>query len=934
MEKKREEIETQLLLITRQLLLEQETESALRAISLDASLERQLGIDSLGKVELFQRIEKVFGVSLTDSVMGEADTLTSIAEAIRVAKPPKKFFSRVVAPPEATNLTVNLATVETLQDVLVQYALHEPNRPHLYLQNEEGNEEIITYGDLLTKASTIANSLLDRGIKPDDTVSIMLPTGPAFFQAFFGVLLAGAVPVPIYPPFRLDRVEEYALREAKILNNAEARALITFSQAEVLSRIIQSYIPSLKCVTTVDKLLVNKSLFPQIPRTGEQSALLQYTSGSTGDPKGILLQHKNILANLRATGKAIDIRPTDSVISWLPLYHDMGLFSWINSLFFGLPMTILSPLTFLTRPERWLWAIHYHRGTLTAGPNFAYELCVKKITDAAIEGLDLSSLRLACNGAEAVSPQTYRRFYERFKAYGFRKDAFFPVYGLAENTVALATPPLQREPRIDCIALEAFEKDHCAVPAGPEQPHREFFSEGFPIPEHAVRIVDKDQHVLAERCVGQVQFQGPSAMQGYYHNPEATQRIYHQGWWETGDLGYIADGELFITGRKKDIIIKAGRNIYPEIIEDIAGNVPGVRKGCVIAFGVTDPKIGTEKIILVAETKLVEKSAQEKLVATLIEQVGTEMGIPPDQIVLLPPNKIPKTSSGKLQRSTCKQAYLSGELVKKSKAVPWQLTTLVLMAGMKRVRHFFQKMARFLYTIYVWIIIGVTILPTWACVLVLPRRAAGRIVKVWARSVFLLIFCPIKVIHRKNLHLKKPVIYAANHASYMDSLLLAAILPPDTLFIAKKELLHVPIIKSAIKKLRYITIDRLEFAQNIEDTRYMQKQIEAGESLLIFPEGTFTYASGLRPFKAGAFQLAVDTNVVICPIAMKNTRKLLRDDSLLFSPQKLIVTVCESLQPQGGDWREISRLRNETRKIIAAHCGEAVVDLIVAGPPR
>jgi len=925
-------IESQLLILTRQFLLEQETERAVYAVSLDASLERQLGIDSLGKVELFHRIEKTFGVQLPDLVMAEADNLQTIAKALLIAQPPKKFFQKQVVAPVLESVDLDLSKIGTLQDVLIQYAIRDPHRPHIYLQNEEGNEESITYGNLLTKASRLANGLIERGLKPDDTVAIMLPTSADFFQTFCGVLLAGGVPVPIYPPFRMDRIEEYAIREARILNNAEVRFLVTFAEAERLSKILQSSIHSLKSVTTAKNLLSDKSALPNVPRTTDQPALLQYTSGSTGDPKGILLYHQNILANLRSVAKAVDINSTDATVSWLPLYHDMGLMSWVCSLYFGIPITILSPISFLNRPERWLWAIHYHRGTVSAAPNFAYELCVKKIDDNALEGLDLSSWRLCFNGAEAVNIQTLTRFYNRFKHYGLRKEAIFPVYGLAENTVALAVPPIDREFRVDRIVRETFEKDKRAMPSTGTKDFLEFASEGIAIPGHAIRIVNDENKLLSERLVGNVQFTGPSAMQGYYNNPVATAAVYHEGWWDTGDLGYIAEGELFITGRKKDLIIKAGRNIYPETIEEVVGNVPGVRKGCVIAMGILDEKIGTEKLILVAESKSDQPEVQQKLVNAITEQVVTEIGVPPDQVIIVSLRKIPKTSSGKLQRSACREAYLKGELTKKSKNVQWQMAGLFLDSTTKRLSRFVKNSGRFIYTVYAWVLFVVTLIPAWVLVMVMPRKIARHIVKLWARLLTIFCFCPLNIKDRKNLDLKKPVIYASNHGSYTDSLVLLAVLPAGTLFIGKKELLSIPFVASALRKLNYLTVDRWDFAQNIEDTKQILNALQQKNSILIYPEGTFTYASGLRPFKAGAFQLAVDAQTPICPIALQNTRKLWRDGSYLLTPTEIIVTVCAPISPKQHDWHEVVRLRMETRKIISKSCGEPTVDLIVSGP--
>ena len=265
----------------------------------------------------------------------------------------------------------------------------------------------------------------------------MLPTSREFFLTFAGVLLAGGVPVPIYPPVRADRIAEYAERQSAILHNAEARLLVTFREAERVAKLLRPKVPSLQDIVTAADLLSENTArgvaAPRVPSDANSAdlALLQYTSGSTGNPKGVQLTHANLLANVRAIGEALAIRPDDVGVSWLPLYHDMGLIgAWLMPLYFGIPVVVLSPVSFLARPQRWLWALHRHRATITAAPNFAYELAVRKIADSDVEGLDLSSLRAALNGAEPVNAATLDRFASRFARYGFRREAFLPVYGL------------------------------------------------------------------------------------------------------------------------------------------------------------------------------------------------------------------------------------------------------------------------------------------------------------------------------------------------------------------------------------------------------------------------------------------------------------------------------------------------------------------------
>jgi fatty-acyl-CoA synthase len=928
--------ELQVLHITKDFLHELESERALRVFSLEASFESDLGIGSLERAELFHRIEKAFVVQLPDNLIAQADNLRDLIPAIEDANPPGRIHYHEFFP-TIEQSTVDISTCTTLVEALETYAEKEPQRIHIYLQDEMGKEKIIRYHTLYEKALNAAKGLQNLGLHPNETVAIMLPTCEDFFYAFFGVLLAGGIPVPIYPPFRSDRIEEYAKREAKILKNAEVRILISFAELQTLNKILRNFIPSLKAIVTVKDLKQSNHSFIRNLPTSNSSALIQYTSGSTGDPKGVLLTHENLLANIRAIGKAIDIKPTDVAVSWLPLYHDMGLIgSWLGSLVFGIPLTIMSPLSFLNHPERWLWAIHYHRATLSAGPNFAYELCVSKIDDHVIEGLDLSSWRLAFNGAEAIHPKTIKNFIKRFSYYGLKAESIYPVYGLAESSVALTFPPLNRQVRIDRVLRTNFNQDQTAVPCQiTEKNCIEFVSCGKPIPEHELRVVDSQDREIPERIIGSIQFKGPSAMQGYYRNPKATQRIHREGWWESGDLGYKADGEIFITGRKKDIIVKAGRNLYPQEIEEIAGQVKGIRKGCVVAFGTTNLKQGTEQLIIVAETREQRLQQQERIIDEIIHNITNSIGDPPDKVLLVPPKIIPKTSSGKLQRSSTKDLYIQGKLTKKQTPTWLQFTKLFLWSTVKWINEYSKKTFKLLYTGYAFLIFALTVLPTWFAVWILPKLTAQKLTRFWARNLLRLLGCRLTVQGEKHIKkMKESCIFASNHMSYLDTLVLVSILPLKVLIVGKKELQKTPIISSFIKKLGHLTVERDDFIESISDTNNVLVKLVEGHSILLFPEGTFSYATGLRPFKLGAFKIATETNHPICPIALRGTRQIQRGGSFILQPHPIHVWIGRPIYPRSKDWREATRLRTVTRVEIAKHCGENLLDMVAASTAK
>ncbi|MEM7587527.1 MAG: fatty acyl-AMP ligase [Acidobacteriota bacterium] len=566
----------------------------------------------------------------------------------------------------------------TLTEALQLRAAEKPDATHLILPQDDAEAEILTFADLLEESRVIAAGLRARGVKKGQTVAIMLPTGKDFFFSFAGILLAGAVPVPIYPPVRVDQLEEYAERQVTILRNASVAALITEQQMTSLARLLGPKVESLETIATASTLAeegrgaaAELDNLRNIELDDQDLGLIQYTSGSTGDPKGVTLTHRNLIANVHAIGEAIQVRREDVVISWLPLYHDMGLIGcWLFSLCHGLEMVCFSPLDFLRRPKRWLEAMGTYRGSLSPAPNFAYELCLRRVRDRDLADLDLSTWRKAMNGAEPINPETVRRFCDRFAACGFRAEAFAPVYGLAENAVAVTFPIRAEPPRIDRIERDAFQHDGQAIPAAEPTADEDasetlqFVGVGRALVNHEIRLVDDDDVPVAERTEGHIQFRGPSATQGYYLNPQATAAIRTEdGWTRTGDRGYLADGDLFVTGRVKDLIIKAGRNIDPAEVETAAADVDGVRRGCVAAFGVANPKTGSESLVIIAETRQKDPEERQRIAAEVKHQVRSVIKSSPDVVQCVPPHTVPKTPSGKLRRAETRERYLNDNLI-------------------------------------------------------------------------------------------------------------------------------------------------------------------------------------------------------------------------------------------------------------------------------
>ncbi len=557
-------------------------------------------------------------------------------------------------------------------EVLRHYAETVPERTQVHLL-ENDLPTPISYGRLYQRASEVAAGLIASGLEPGETVAIMLPTCADFFYSFFGVSLAGGIAVPIYPPARPKQIEEYVQRQLKILANAEVRFLVSFAQARIVADVMRLGLDSLREVVTVEDLAARGRGGRIAPPDPAEIFFIQYTSGSTGNPKGVTLTHSNVLANVKGIGWAVKARPTDVVVSWLPLYHDMGLIgSWLFSVYHGFPITVMSPLDFLSRPERWLWALSDSKGTLCPAPNFSYDLCTAKISDAALEGVDLSPWRIAINAGEPVLASTLEAFTRRFRPVGFDPKAYVPCYGLAESSVALTFPPIDREPVIDVIDRKTFEQSGKAEPAEGDALTLRFVANGVALPGHETKVVDDQGVVLPERVRGRILFRGPSRTDGYYRNPEATRAVIDdEGWMDSGDLGYVAGGEVYVTGRLKDVIIKSGHNIIPQDVELAAAEVTGVRKGCVAAFGTRDDKTGTERVVVVAETRLTEPSERRRIVREVTENVAAKVGIPPDIVELAPPHAVPKTSSGKIRRHETRLLYEAGEIAGRKADAPW-----------------------------------------------------------------------------------------------------------------------------------------------------------------------------------------------------------------------------------------------------------------------
>ena len=919
-------LEAGLLQLIREVVRELHPDRPAPELSLDSDLEREVGLDSLSRVELMLRLERRFGARVPDEVAVRArnprELLAHLQEAGAHADPAVTDAATSprqdpVAPaPEPAQAT-------TLPEVLDWHAERAPERICLELYDDAGEGPSLSYAELRTRASEVAAGLRERGVGPDDTVALMLPTGLDFFYAFHGVLWAGAIPVPLYPPVRASQVEDHLRRISSVLENAGTRCFIASRETTQAGRLLQSLAPGLETVTTVDELRADTAPEPRVPREAEDIAFLQYTSGTTGDPKGVTLSHANLLANIRCIGEVVDAGPEDRFVSWLPLYHDMGLIgACLGTLYYAIPVTLMSPLQFMARPQRWLWAIHRARGTLSAAPNFAYDLCARRLTDADIEGLDLSSWRVAFNGAEPVSPETLEAFCGRYADYGFARETMKPVYGLAETSVGLTFPPLDRPPLIDRVKREVFERHDRAEPADPEDANaRSFVACGQVLPGHEIRVVDEQDRVLPDRVQGRLQFRGPSCTRGYFRNPEATAKLIQDGWLDSGDLAYLDEGELYLTGRVKDMIIRGGRNYYPYELEQAVSGVDGIRRNNVAVFASPDPDGGSERLVVVAETRETDPDVCKRIQQDVVEASLGILETPPEVVELVPPGSVPKTSSGKIRRPACRDLFERGRLGR-GQGLVGQFSRLFLRGLLPLGKRVLKSLGRIIYALWMWfqgLLIG---LPAAVLILLTPVRSLRARLAQWASRAILALGGAGPGVRGVDKLPEGPCVIVMNHASYLDGPALRAVLPGSMVFVVKRELRRNPLLAPLLRRVGAVWVDRFDHRQGLADLEAAMTRLDEDERLIFFPEGTLSAAPGLRDFRIGAFMAAVRRDVPVVPVVIHGSRQMLRGFNFLPRPGRIALEVGEPLQPEGDDWDDALALRDQARAWILERCNE------------
>lgn len=552
----------------------------------------------------------------------------------------------------------------TLPNLLQRSYQEVPDKTSIILQHAGQPDKPLTYHDLIRGANRYALTYAREGIKPGEVVILILQHGEDLIYSFWGAILHGAIPSIM--PFLTEKLapEKYRADLVSLISITRPTTIVTYPEfeGEVRGALVEG--DSVCHVILTDN--IEKESEPNfeslqgMKTSPEDIAVLQHSSGTTGLQKGVALSHRAVLNQLDAYGKTIRLDPEkDIIVSWLPLYHDMGFIAcFLLPVLLRVPLVNMSPFDWVRAPYRLHQSVSQYKGTLTWLPNFAYNFCAHKIRERNLEGVNLSTWRAIINCSEPVHVESHDLFFEKFSAFGLRPQALQTCYAMAENVFAVTQSPLEQSPVVDEIDREVFMTQRLATPPTVGCPAMKMMSSGHPLANTKIRIVDESFNDVAERTAGEVAVQSDCMLTEYFNRPDATEAAIKNGWYLTGDYGYIADGELYVSGRKKDLIIVGGKNVYPQDLEALASEVPGVHAGRTVAFGMYDEEEGTEEVVIIAEADSKDPADQEAIADAIRLHVTKSSAIALRHVKVVGEKWIVKTSSGKTARSANKEKFI------------------------------------------------------------------------------------------------------------------------------------------------------------------------------------------------------------------------------------------------------------------------------------
>ena len=929
-------LKRQLLNLTRAFLKEMGADRAARSVQMGAALMDDLGLGSLERAAYLQFLEQHFAVRLNPHDMMAADHMGDVYALLQKAIPQSRVSSSEnesssqqeaipVVDLAADHAPVQLDDCQTLVEVLQRYADADPDRLHACLLSSSGDPIRLTYGDLWRRVQIRAAQLHRSGLPAGAVIAIAVLAADAFMVNYLAVVMAGYHPLVMRLPIQRQGLRPlyWRIRLPMLLANDAVAVLVENDETEkLLTQLSQVLAPSLVIFNDVS---FEEGLLPVLGPVNSfpEQVIYQRLVWHHQEKLSLAVNHQQWLQRVREDGKQLQVKSSDVVFSWLSLVEPVGCLSaWLGSLYYGLPFIFLPPENFLAQPGRWLWGIHQYRASISFAPNAGFALCLRYLTETSCTGLDLSSWRIALNAGESIHARCVQQFCQRFSAFGFSERAMHQAYVPAGTAILLTLSRSSRHPHYERISSQLFFKARRAqlLPSD-HSGGLMFVTLGAVLSGREIRIVEPDGALLAERHIGLVQ----------YRLCEGDRQ---SSWQQTGDLGYLADSSLYVVAPDGQKVVKWGSYVSDHALSMVISAVPALAKSSFLYFCVDDQERGEAQwLLLIAGKKWLRLSSAKRLRSSLQHRLMQCFGVVPDHILFLKKEALKRFGSTLEERTqAASAAYLAGDLLP---SPPWyhhrRLREKLKALGasiLKPVR----CLAKIFYSIYFLLWMLVLFLPTWLVVMALPRTIGKKIFKLFCKTLFLCVLCPVFVKGRHNLRGKGPFIFAPNHTSYLDVLALISALPSQACFVGKRELKAIPLLGSIFKKMGHLFVDPADFVRGKENLQQITDTLKT-HSIVIYPEGTFTHATGLRPFKLGAFTAAAQTDTPVCPVICKGLRKVFRDREALLCPGVVRIIAKPHLRAKANDISSVVRLRDEVMASIAEDCGEPLLELIAAGPP-